>query len=79
MQLLQEERTHGVKHKIGNEKDAEKGKPTQGKTNPKCGTCDKTNHFEERSWQGAGGHLKPKRTTPKDPSDSILESKAPKA
>ena len=45
------------------EKDAQQGKLTQKKIYPECGTCDKKNHPEERCWQGAGAHLKPKRTT----------------
>ena len=61
------------------EKVAEKGKPIQLKTYPRRGTCCKTNHTEERRWQGAGAHLKPKRTRPEDSSDSNPESKAPKA
>ena len=52
------------------EKDAQQGKTTQKKTYPKCGTCGKTNHPEERCWQGAGAHLKPKRTRPEDSSDN---------
>ena len=44
------------------EKDAQHGKSTQKKTYPECGTCGKKNHPKERCWQGAGAHLKPKRT-----------------
>ena len=33
------------------EKEAQQGKPTQKKTYPKCSTCAKTNHPEERCWQ----------------------------
>ena len=51
------------------EKDAQKGKPTQKKTYPECGTCGKTNHPEERCWKGAGAHLRPKRNKPNDNSD----------
>ena len=40
--------------------------------------CGKKNHPEERCWQGAGAHLKPKRTRSEDPSDNKLDSKAPK-
>ena len=58
------------------EKDAQQGKSTQKKTYPKCGTCGKTNHPEERCWQGAGSHLKPKRTGPEDSSDNDPDSKA---
>ena len=54
------------KRKKKKEKDAQQGKPTQKKVYPKCGTCGKTNHPEERCWQGAGAHLKPKRTRPED-------------
>ena len=60
------------------EKEAQKGKPTQKKTYPKCSTCGKTNHPEERCWQGAGAHLKPKRTRPEDASDNDPDSKASK-
>ena len=60
------------------EKDAQQGKPTQKKTYPKCSTCGKTNHPEERCWRGAGAHLKPKRTRPEDSSDNDPDSKAPK-
>ena len=57
-------------------KDAQQGKPTQKKVYLKGGTCGKTNHPEERCWQGAGAHLKPKRTRPKDSSDNNPDSKA---
>ena len=52
------------------EKDAKKGKPTQNKTYPECGTCGKTNHPEERCCEGAGGHLKTKRNRLEDSSDN---------
>ena len=52
------------------EKDAQQGKSTQKKTYPECGTCGKKNHPEERCWQGAGAHLKPKRTRPEDSTDN---------
>ena len=58
------------------EKDAQQGKIAQKKTYPKCGTCCKTNYPEERCWQGAGAHLKPKRTKPEDSSDNNPDSKA---
>ena len=61
------------------EKDAQQGKTTQKKTYPKCGTCGKTNHPEERCWQGAGAHLKPKRTRPEDSSDNDPDSKTLKS
>ena len=51
-------------------KDAQQGKTTQKKTHPKCGTSGKTNHPEERCWQSAGAHLKPKRTRPEDSSEN---------
>ena len=60
------------------EKDAKQGTNTQKKTYPKCGTCGKTNHPEKRCWQGAGAHLKPKRTSPEDSSNNDSDSKAPK-
>ena len=60
-------------------KDAQQGKTTQKKTYPKCGTCGKTNHPEERCWQGAGAHLKPKRTRPEDSSDNDPDSKTLKS
>ena len=61
------------------EKGAQQGKSNEKKTYPKCGTCGKKNHPEERCWQGAGAHLKPKRTRPEDSSDTDPDSKAPKA
>ena len=60
------------------EKDAQQGKSTQKKTYPECGTCGKTNHPEERCWQGAGAHLKPKRTRPEDSTDNKPNPKAQK-
>ena len=60
------------------EKDAQQGKQTQKKTYPECGTCGKKNHPEERCWQGAGTHLKPKRTRPDDANDGKPNSKAQK-
>ena len=60
------------------EKDAQQGKSTQKKTYPECGTCGKKNHPEERCWQGAGAHLKPKRTRPDDANDGKPTSKAQK-
>ena len=42
------------------EKDTQQGKPTQKKTYRECGSCGKKNHPEERCWQGAGAHPKPK-------------------
>ena len=60
------------------EKDAQQGKQTQKKTYPECGTCGKKNHPEERCWQGAGAHLKPKRTRPDDANGGKPNSKAQK-
>ena len=60
------------------EKDAQQGKQTQKKTYPECGTCGKKNHPEERCWQGAGAHLKPKRTRPEDSTDNMPNPKAQK-
>ena len=60
------------------EKDAPQDKPTQKKTYPECGTCDKTNHPDERCWQGAGAHLKLKRTRSEDSNDNKPNSKAQK-
>ena len=60
------------------EKDAQQGKLTQKKTCPECGTCGKKNHPEERCWQGAGAHLKPKRTRSEDPGVNKPNSKAQK-
>ena len=60
------------------EKDAQQGKQTQKKTYPECGTCGKKNHPEERCWQGAGAHLKPKRTRPDEANDGKPNSKAQK-
>ena len=76
------EKGHMVKDceklKKRNEKDAQQGKQTQKKTYPECGTCGKKNHPEERCWQGAGAHLKPKRTRPDDANDGKPTSKAQK-
>ena len=58
------------------EKDAQQGKQTQKKTYPECGTCGKKNHPEERCWQGAGAHLKPKRTRSEDSNDNKPNTKA---
>ena len=60
------------------EKDAQQGKQIQKKTYPECGTCGKKNHPEERCWQGAGAHLKPKRTRPDDANEGKPNSKAQK-
>ena len=60
------------------EKDAQQGKSTQKKTYPECGTCGKKNHPEERCWQGAGAHLKPKSTRPEDSTENKPNSKAQK-
>ena len=60
-------------------KDAQQGQSTEKKTYPKCGTCGKINHLEERCWQGEGAHLKPKRTRPEDSSDTDPDSKTPKS
>ena len=60
------------------EKDVQQGKQTQKKTYPECSTCGKKNHPEERCWQGAGAHLKPKRTRPDDSNDNKPNSKAQK-
>ena len=60
------------------EKDAQQGKQTQKKTYPECGTYGKKNPPEERCWQGAGAHLKPKRTRSEESNDNKPNSKAPK-
>ena len=60
------------------EKDAQQGKQAQKKTYPECGTCGKKNHPEERCWQGAGAHLKPKRTRSENSNDTKPNSKAQK-
>ena len=76
------EKGHMVKHceklKKKNEKNAHQGRTPQKKTYPKSGTCGKTKHPEERCWQGAGAHLKPKRTSPEDSSDSNPDPKVQK-
>ena len=73
------EKSHMVKDweklKKKKEKDAQHGKQTQKKTYPECGTCGKKNHPEERCWQGAGAHLKPKRTRSEDSNDKKPNSK----
>ena len=60
------------------EKDAQQRNSTQKKTYPECGTCGKKNHPEERCWQGAGAHLKPKRTRPEDSTENKPNPKAQK-
>ena len=76
------EKGHMVKDcemlKTKKEKDAQQGKSTQKKTYPECGACGKKNHQNERCWQGAGAHLKPKRTTPEDSTDNKPNPKAQK-
>ena len=64
------------KFKEKKENDAQQGKSTQKKTCPECGTCGKKNHPEESCWQGAGAHLKPKRTRSEDSNDNKPNSKA---
>ena len=75
------EKGHMVKdcEKLKNkkEKDAQQGKSAQKKIYPECGTCGKKNHPEERCWQGAGAHLKPKRNRSEDSNDP--DSKASKS
>ena len=66
------------KRKTKKEKDAQKGKPTQKKIYLAFGTCGKKYHPEERCWQGAGSHLKPKRTRLEDSLDNNPESRVPK-
>ena len=66
------------KMKKKKEKDPQQGKSTQKKTYPECGTCGKKNHPEERCWQSAGAHLKPKRTRSEDSNDNKPNSKAQK-
>ena len=60
------------------EEDAQQGKSTQKKTYPECSTCGKKNHPDERCWQGASAHLKPKRTRPEDSTDNKLNPKSQK-
>ena len=76
------EKRHMVKDceklKKKKEKDAQQGKSTQKKTYPECGTCGKKNHPEERCWQGAGAHLKHKRTRPDDSTENKPNPKAQK-
>ena len=76
------EKSHMVKDckklKKKKEKDAQQGKSTQKKTYPECGTCGKKNHPEDRCWQGAGAHLKPKRNRSEDSNDNKPNSKAQK-
>ena len=73
---------HMVKHckklKEKEEKDAQQGKQTQKKNYPECETCGKKNHPEERCWQGAGAHLKPKRTRSEDSNDNNPDYKVQK-
>ena len=45
---------------------------------PECGTSGRKNHPEERCWQGAGAHLKPKRIRPEDSNDNNPDSKVQK-
>ena len=51
---LKRKKKKQTKHKIG--------KKPQRQTYPPCETCGKKNHPPERCWQGAGAHLRPKRT-----------------
>ena len=60
------------------EKDAQQGKSTQKKTYTECGTCGKKNQPEEKCWQGAGAHLKPKRTRSEDSNYKNSDSKLQK-
>ena len=62
--------SHCEKLKRKKEKEAKAGaKPDQKKQYPKCPTCGKTNHPEERCWKGAGAHLRPKRNKPEAKED----------
>ena len=75
------EKSHMVKNceKLKNEKERCPTRQTHTKkVCPKCGTCSKTNHPKARCWQGAGAHLKRKRTRPEDSHDNDPESKASK-
>ena len=81
LQLLQRKRPQGQRlreTKKEKRKDAQQGKQTQKKTYPECGICGKKNPPEERCWQGAGAHLKPKRTRSEESNDNKPNSKAPK-
>ena len=65
----------GKHKKKKEENDAQRGKLTQKKAYPECETSGKKNRPEERCWQGAGAHLKPKRNRPEDSSDNTPDSK----
>ena len=51
-------------HKLKKRKEMEEKnvKKPQRSTYPPCDTCRKKNHPTERCWQGAGAHLRPKKT-----------------
>ena len=59
------------------EMEEEDRKKPQRLTYPPCDTCGKKNHPTERCWQGAGAHLRPKRTQAeqKDTNASNSEGK----
>ena len=59
-------------------KDAQEGKSTQKKIYSACGTCGKKNRPEEKCWQGAGAHVKPKSTRSEDSNDNNPDSKVQK-
>ena len=44
------------------EMEDKNGKKPTHSTYPPCDTCGKKNHPTEKGWQGAGKHLRPKRT-----------------
>ena len=55
------------------------GKKPQRPIYPECPTCGKKNHPVERCWEGAGAHLRPKRTHTADTAyDNCGEEKTPK-
>ena len=59
--------------KLKKEKELEdkNGKKPQRPRYPECPTCKKTNHSAERCWNGAGAHLRPKRTRSEDKTDEL--------
>ena len=50
------------------------GKKPQRPTYPPCDTCGKKNHPTERCWQGAGAHLRPKRTQTEQNDRNAIDS-----
>ena len=52
--------------KLKRKKESPKGKPPQKRITLSVELAAKQNHSEGRCWNGAGAHLKPKRTRQED-------------